>query len=364
MGLRRITAEAAIARLGEFSAILDARSEAEFAEDRLPGARNWPSLTNEERHIVGTEYVQGSPFQARKIGAAMVARNIARHIEREVLALERDWRPLVYCWRGGQRSAALATVLDQIGFHVHVLEGGYREFRRAVIAELERLPQPLALRVLTGSTGSGKSRLLQALRTQGGQVLDLEDLAAHRGSVLGPLPDRPQPSQKGFETRLWEALRALDPAQPVFVEAESRMIGRLRVPEALLHRLRAAPCVRVAMPLPARVALLVEDYAHLIKDPQTLCERLQALRELRGAAVVERWQTHARAGRTETLVQELLAEHYDPIYRRSTERNFEGQAGAPEVMLEDGSAATLAAAARMLLAREGIAPRTAAEAAS
>ena len=351
MGLRRITATEAIARLGEFSAIVDARSESEFAEDRLPGALNWPSLNDEERRIVGTEYTQVSPFAARKRGAVLVARNVARHIEREVLGLERDWRPLVYCWRGGQRSGALATVLGEIGFTVHVLEGGYQAFRRAVIAELDTLPAALDLRVLCGRTGSGKSRLLAALRDAGAQVLDLEALACHRGSVLGPLPGTPQPSQKGFETRLWQALRAFDAARPVFAEGESRTIGRRRVPATLIERLRAAPCLRVEMALEARVAFLLDDYAHFVADSAAFCDKLAALRELRGAATVERWQAEARAGRSADVVRELLAQHYDPIYERSMARHFARFADAPVVTLADAAPATLADAARALLRR-------------
>jgi tRNA 2-selenouridine synthase len=349
MTVRRIEARAAIARLDEFGAVIDARSESEFAEDRLPGALNWPSLTDAERARIGTEYKQASPFEARKRGAVLVARNIARHVEAQVQGLGRDWRPLVYCWRGGQRSAALATVLDAIGFQVHVLEGGYREFRRAVLADLQELPERFEFRVLCGRTGSGKSRLLQALAAQGAQALDLEALAAHRGSVLGTLPDEAQPSQKAFETALWQVLRHLDPAHPVWAESESRTIGRLRVPERLLERLRAAVCVSIEMPLLARVALLLDDYAHYVRDTEAFCERLAALRELRGAATVDRWQAMARAGQHADVVRELLVEHYDPIYERSMARNFAGYAHAQAQWLRDGTPAALAEIARLLV---------------
>lgn len=351
MSLRRISAAEAIARLGEFSAVVDARSESEYAEDRLPGAVNWPSLNDAERASIGTEYKQVSPFAARRRGAILVARNVAGHVERELLDKDREWRPLVYCWRGGHRSGALALVLDQIGFSVNVIEGGYREFRRAVVADLETLPARFTLQVVAGPTGSGKSRLLGALAAAGAQVLDLEALAAHRGSVLGPLPDQAQPSQKAFETRIWQQLRAFDPARPVFVEAESRTIGRLRVPESLLERLRGAPCLAVEMPLEARVRLLIEDYAHLVADAEALCALLSRLRELRGTATVERWQALARAGDFPTLVRELLAEHYDPIYARSTARNFSRFGQAEAVPLDDGEAPTLARAAQALAQR-------------
>jgi tRNA 2-selenouridine synthase len=351
MSVSRVSVGDAITRLGHYSAVIDARSESEYADDHLPGARNWPSLTDAERAAIGTDYAQASPFEARKRGAVLASRNIAAHLEREAMDLPRDWRPLVYCWRGGQRSGALATVLGAIGFEVQVLDGGYRAFRRAVIDELDALPARVDLRVLCGRTGSGKSRLLGALAHEGAQVLDLEALARHRGSVLGPLPGTPQPTQKAFETALWHALRGFDPARPVWAESESRTIGRLRVPEALLQRLRAAPCVAIEMPLAARVALLLDDYRHFVEDAGTFCARLEQLRELRGAATVERWQAQARAGEFAAVVCELLDQHYDPTYTRSMTRNYGGFAQATPLVLPDGSTDALRDAARALLRR-------------
>ncbi|MEO7548583.1 MAG: tRNA 2-selenouridine(34) synthase MnmH, partial [Ramlibacter sp.] len=215
MSVIAIPAAEAIARLGEFSAVIDARSEGEYAEDRLPGALNWPSLNNEERKLVGTMYVQVSPFEAQKRGAALVAANIARHIERDVLDKPRQWQPLLYCWRGGKRSGSLALVLGQIGFRVTLIEGGYKAFRAAVLADLPQLSARFAYRVVCGPTGSGKTRLLRALHEAGAQVLDLEDLACHRSSVLGLIPGQPQPTQKRFDTLVWDRLRGFDPVRPV-----------------------------------------------------------------------------------------------------------------------------------------------------
>jgi len=282
VALIRVSAAEAIADLGRFDTIVDARTPAEFAEDRLPGAVNWPSLDDGEREAIGTEYKQVSAFEAKKRGAALVARNVAGHVERHVLDKPREWTPLVYCWRGGKRSGALATVLEQIGFRVHVLEGGYRDFRRAVVAALEAMPEQLSWRVVCGPTGSGKSRLLDALAAAGAQVLDLERLANHRGSVLGLVPGSVQPSQKAFDTRLWDALRRLDPARPVFVESESKKIGDLRVPESLIGRMRASPCLWLELALDARVALLMADYDFFVTDVDAFCARLDALRALRG----------------------------------------------------------------------------------
>lgn len=348
MGVHRLNVADAIERLAGFDAVIDARSESEFAEDHLPGAVNWPVLSDAERHDIGSEYKQVSPFAARKRGAALVSQNIARHVLTHVQPLPQGWRPLVYCWRGGQRSGSLSLVLGQIGFSVQVLEGGYQAFRRQVLAELDPLAARLDFRVLCGRTGSAKSRLLQSLREAGAQVLDLEALACHRGSVLGPLPGQPQPSQKAFETALWQVLRRLDPARPVFAEGESRLIGRLRVPERLTEQLRAARCVEVRLPVAARVQFLLDDYAHFVTDTEAFCERLSALREQRGAALVARWQAQARAGALPEVVEELLTLHYDPGYARSMERNYAGFTDAQVLALPGWDAAALATAARAL----------------
>jgi tRNA 2-selenouridine synthase len=343
--LLTITAAEALPRLDEFSTLIDARSEGEFALDRLPGAVNWPSLTDAQRILVGTEYVQVSPFLAKKRGAAMVARNIAAHIEREVLDKPKDWRPLVYCWRGGTRSGSLALVLDQIGFRVHRLEGGYQAYRRAVIASLEELPSRFQYRVVCGPTGSGKSRLLQVLRAQGAQVLDLEALAHHRGSVLGLVPGQPQPGQKQFDSSVWDALRRFDPSRPVYIESESKKVGDLRVPQALIERMRESPCIMLGLALEARVDLLLADYDHFVTDTGAFCDRLDALRATRGHELINAWQASARAGQTAQVVRELLSQHYDPIYAQSMKRNFVGVGRAPLALVWDGSEASLDAAA-------------------
>jgi tRNA 2-selenouridine synthase len=349
MPVAPVTAEQALRELDRFSAVIDARSPSEYAMDHLPGAVNWPTLDDAQRALVGTEYKQVSAFQARKRGAAMAARNIAAHIDRELQDAPKEWQPLVYCWRGGKRSGSLALVLGEIGFRVSVLEGGYRAFRRAVIEAIELLPAALELRVVCGTTGSGKSRLLQRLAQRGAQVLDLEQLANHRGSVLGLVPGSPQPGQKMFETRLWDTLRRFDPARPVIVESESRKIGDLRVPEALLLRMRAAPCVVLELPLDARVALLMDEYRFFVDDIATFCARLDALRVLRGHEVVDRWQAASRAGAVADVVRELLLTHYDPVYLQSIRRNFAGYA-APRAGLEwKGDEASLDAAADAVL---------------
>ncbi len=351
MSLHPIPAADALARLHEFSAVIDARSESEYALDRLPGAINWPSLHDEERVRVGTLYRQVNPFEARKLGAALVARNIADHIEREAMDKPKHWQPLLYCWRGGQRSGALALVLGQIGFRAHLIEGGYKAFRNAMRADLPAQAGRLGYRVVCGPTGSGKTRLLHALARAGAQVLDLEALASHRASVLGLIPGQPQPSQKHFEMRVWEALRALDPARPVFVEAESKKIGNVALPDALIEAMRASPCLRVELPEDERVALLLEDYPFFVSDPDFFCRRLDTLAALRGRAVVDAWKAQVAAGQTEAVVRELLEKHYDPGYAASTRHHFTQFDQAVPVPLANRSDAALARASVDIAAR-------------
>lgn len=324
-----------LAQLGGFDDILDARSPSEFAEDHLPGAINVPVLDDAERALVGTVYKQQSAFEAKRTGAPLAARNIARHIEALFAERPRGWRPLVYCWRGGGRSGSLAHVLRQVGWDAMRLEGGYKAFRRQVAAELEGMPQRFRLHVVCGATGSGKSRLLEALTEAGAQVLDLEVLAAHRGSVLGELPDEPQPTQKSFETSLWTALSQFDPARPVYVESESKKVGNLRVPDALITHMRASRCFRLESDAATRVALLMEDYAHFVANPAALAEKLDCLRNLHGAERIGEWKAHLERGTWPELVADLLENHYDPAYRRSLERNYRDAPSATPVEVRD-----------------------------
>lgn len=349
MSLTPISATEVIARLADFDAILDARSEAEYQEDHLPGAVNWPTLNNAERIEIGTLYKQVNPFEARKRGAAIAARNIAAHIERDVIDKSRDWQPLAYCWRGGQRSGSLSLILSQIGFRVTLVEGGYKAFRAALVQDLVQRVPLLSLRVICGPTGSGKTRLLQALAAQGAQVLDLEALANHRSSVLGAVPGLAQPTQKRFETLIWDQLRGFDPARPVFVESESKKVGNLSVPTALMEAMRSSPCLNLQLPDAQRVALLLEDYDYLTRDVAYFCERLALLTVLKGREVVGRWQKLAHEGDFTSVVMELLTQHYDPAYLQSMQRNFVQFVLAKNLNPADRSTTAMAALASQLL---------------
>jgi len=311
-----------VAQLAEFDEVIDVRSETEFEEDHVPGAVNCPVLDNAERARVGTIYKQVSAFDAKKIGAALVSRNIARHLEASFADRPRGWRPLVYCWRGGSRSGALAHVLQQVGWRAGRLDGGYKAYRRAVIADLHERPPQFQWRVICGLTGSGKSRLLRELAQRGPQVLDLEALAAHRGSVLGNLPGAPQPSQKMFESLVWAELRRFDAAQPVWVEAESKKIGSVRVPETLIASMWNGECIRLEASVALRVAMLRAEYRHFVADPALLGTQLDCLAAHYGQNRIGAWKRLAAAGEWDTLVRELLETHYDPAYTRSTLKHY------------------------------------------
>jgi tRNA 2-selenouridine synthase len=336
------------AALARFDAVIDVRSPAEFAEDHVPGAINLPVLSNEERAIVGTIYVQQSRFEARRLGAALIARNVAHHLETALADRDGAFKPLVYCWRGGQRSGAMATILANVGWRTGLLEGGYRTWRRQVVARLYDAPLPHdRLILIDGPTGSGKTALLARIAEKGAQVIDLEALARHRGSLFGAWPDSPQPSQKLFETRLLGALEALDPARPVFVEAESSKVGERMVPPALWARMEAAPRITLTAPAEARAHYLASAYADIAADRAQLHGLLERLPRTTAKQALADWRGLADAGQHEALALALIEAHYDPAYARAARKDPRATLGT--VDLADVTTAALDAAAEAVL---------------
>jgi tRNA 2-selenouridine synthase len=338
-----------VAQLAEFDEVVDVRTPAEYAEDHVPGAVNCPVLSDEERARVGTLYKQVSAFTGRKLGAALVSRNIANHVEASFMEKPKSWRPLVYFWRGGKRSEAMVHILREIGWDAHRLEGGYKAYRRAVVAELPQLARRCRLLVVCGLTGSGKSRLLEALDSLGAQVLDLEKLAAHRGSVLGNLPDQPQPAQKMFESGIWWRLLSFDTQRPVFVESESKRIGALQVPDELMVSMWDSQCLWVETDTGTRVELLKEQYAHFLAEPAALGRQLDCLVQLHGRATIERWKDLAQRGEWDALVRELLERHYDPAYTRSIASHYPCLPQARRVEIASCDNTSFAAVANALI---------------
>ncbi|HEY8003770.1 MAG TPA: tRNA 2-selenouridine(34) synthase MnmH [Phenylobacterium sp.] len=321
--------------LAGFDLVIDVRSPAEFAEDHAPGAVNLPVLSNEERAEVGTIYVQESRFKARRVGAAFIARNVARHLETALADRPGGFRPLVYCWRGGQRSNAMATILSQVGWRTAVLAGGYKSWRRHVTARLYDGALPHRFVLLGGMTGTGKTEVLQRLADLGCQALDLEGLAAHRGSLFGALAGQPQPSQKMFESRLLGLLDALDPARPVVVEAESSKVGERMVPPALWQAMAEAPRIELSAPPQARAAYLVRAYRDITEDRAALDEALRRLPTPPGRKRLAAWAELADAGEYEALALALMELHYDPAYRRAARKGPEAGLGVVELAALD-----------------------------
>lgn len=335
--------------------VIDTRSPAEFAEDHLPGAINLPSLNDAERAEVGTIYVREDRFKARRIGAALVARNVAAHLDGPLAGHDGAWQPLVYCWRGGQRSGSFASILEQIGWRVRLLDGGYRAYRRLVVRMLYEAVLPIRPVLLDGNTGTAKTRLLALLEEQGMQVIDLEGLANHRGSALGAMGGG-QPTQKLFEGRLAQRIAALDPERPVVIEAESHKVGTRIVPPSLWTAMKAAPAVRVTAPVAERARYLAEAYGDVTEAPDTLCASLDLLRPMQGHGRVDDWQRMVKAGDFAALAQDLIVAHYDPGYERARARQDMPQGAVVDLGALD-DAALRAAVPDLIAAIDAVRPR-------
>jgi tRNA 2-selenouridine synthase len=312
----------AFAQRDDFDEIIDVRTPLEYALDHIPGAINAPVLSNEQRVIIGTMFREGRAHEATRLGAAMVARNIADHLDTVFADRPIHWKPMIYCWRGGKRSASMTSMFNLIGWRARQLEGGYKSYRRWVLQTLETRPAEFRYIVLTGHTGTGKTRLLAALARQGAQVLDLEALACHRGSLLGAMPDAVQPSQKTFDSALSAALAGYQVEQPVFIEAESKRIGRITLPIALVECMHQAECVRVTASLDDRVDFLLEDYRALFDEPEQFKQKLAVLTSLHGKEVIHRWHELIDRDARLELSRELIERHYDPAYARSSKSHF------------------------------------------
>lgn len=333
-----------------FDEIIDVRSPSEWAEDHIPGAINLPVLDDAERAEVGTLYTQVNPFTARKVGGALVAKNAALHLQGPLAEKTGAWRPLVYCWRGGQRSGSFASILSQIGWRTELVAGGYKTYRGLVVAQLYEVPLASPVVVLDGNTGTAKTEVLAHLAAQGVQVIDLEGIARHRGSLFGAMAGG-QPSQKGFETALAQVIARLDPARPVVVEAESSKVGNCRVPPMLWRAMQGAPRVAIAAPVAARADYLLRAYADLIEDPARLDAIISSLRAAHAGEVVQGWRMMVAQGDYRSLAADLMAQHYDPRYGKHRARNAAGLIEIATESLAEGDLAGLAAKVADAVAR-------------
>jgi tRNA 2-selenouridine synthase len=277
-----------------------------------------PRITCRERCPCLCWTTRNGRGSARKIGAALVAKNAAVHLQGPLADKSGGWRPLVYCWRGGQRSGSFATILGQIGWRVETLVGGYKTWRGLVVREVYDTPVRAPVVVLDGNTGSAKTEVLNLLPQFGVQVIDLEGLARHRGSLFGNVGV--QPSQKAFEGALAVALARLDPKRPVVVEAESSKIGNCRVPPEIWKAMVAAPRVAIAAPRSVRAEYLARAYADLTAEADRLMATVGLLRPMHAAEVIEDWLALAAAGDHAALADSLMERHYDPRYGKHRAR--------------------------------------------
>ena len=304
-------------RRDEITQLIDVRSPSEFADDHIPGAINLPVLTDAERAEVGRLH-RSTPFDARILGAHYIAANISELLATHCSGKSGTWRPLIYCWRGGQRSNSLATILAQVGWRPLVLSGGYKHFRATVMAELSSLCADLNPLLLQGATGTGKTKILHAVADAGEQVLDLEGLGSHRGSALGHLPDQPQPSQRQFETLVWHHLHGLDLSRPILIEAESSKVGDRHIPKPLWAVMKTAPQIEITLPIEARCELLMNEYRHLIESPEVLNQLIDTMRFRLGTDTVNEWKSMVAQKQWQPFVQHLLETHYDQAYAKSS----------------------------------------------
>ncbi len=342
-----ILGDAEPASLSAFDAIIDVRSPSEFAEDHIPGAINLPVLNDEERAKVGTIYVRQSRFLARKVGAALVARNVAQHLETRLADRDGSFRPLIYCWRGGQRSNSMAIILSQVGWRTSVLSGGYRTHRRRVQARLYGEALPLNLVLVDGGTGCAKTELVQRLARRGVQTLNLEEMARHRGSLFGRIEGQTQPSQKMFETLLLDAIERCDSSRPIVLEAESNKIGSRTLPPAVWSAMHTAPRLEVSAPIEARADYLVRVYDDIVRNPEALRRVLERLQTYPGRKRLAAWSELSEAGAYAELARQVIELHYDPAYAKS--RRFDERPCMGAVSLPDLDPLSLATAEDQLV---------------
>ncbi len=295
--------------------VIDVRSPSEYEVDHIPGAINLPVLSDKEREMVGTIYKQNSKFEAKKLGAALISKNISNFLKKNIREKHRDWLPLIYCWRGGQRSYAFATILDQIGWDVGVVDGGYKSFRKHVSVFLDKNIENYFLILITGNTGTAKTKLLNLIEERQGQTIDLESLANHKGSVFGSQGQK-QPSQKLFETLIYDKVKNLKTGEPIFVEAESNKIGNLHIPKEFWKLMKNSPQIEISATVEQRAQFLVEEYSEITADLDLLEKQITSLSTIAGHKVVESWLRMAKNKEFIALAKQLIEKHYDPRYER------------------------------------------------
>ncbi|SDD62615.1 tRNA 2-selenouridine(34) synthase MnmH [Niabella drilacis] len=289
--------------------LADVRTPAEFAQGHIPGAVNLPLFSNEERVQVGTTYKQVGREEAILLGFELTGTKWAGFI-RQCLQIAPGKRIAVHCWRGGMRSGAMAWALGLYGFEVYQVTGGYKAYRRWAHRQFER---PFNLQILGGMTGSGKTRLLQYMRQEGQQVIDLEDLAQHQGSSYGTMNRMVQPTQEQFENELAWQLKDMHQEAVLWLEDECQKIGRRSIPLPLWLRMREALLIDLQVPEEQRVVTLLQDYGHL--DPDFLVEGTERIHKRLGPVQTKEAIAAIREGRMADFIRIALV-YYDKAYRK------------------------------------------------
>ncbi|MBL8992652.1 MAG: tRNA 2-selenouridine(34) synthase MnmH [Spirochaetia bacterium] len=299
---------------GKNISILDVRTPSEFAQGHIPGAHSLPLFSDEERAAVGTLYKERGQKPAQLLGLEYVGPKMRAMVE-EAERLAPNGKVLVHCWRGGMRSASVAWLLKFYGFETSTLEGGYKFFRRWVLGQFEI---KRSLRILGGLTGSGKTTLLKSLGERGEQIADLEGLAGHRGSAFGTLGMPAQPTSEQFENALALVLAPLHPDKPLWLEDESRMIGKAAIPTALWLQMRKAPLYLVEKTREERVENLVRDYGSFSAADLSSC--VERISKKLGGALTTELLVKLAAGERRSVCEAVL-DYYDRTYLFALKRN-------------------------------------------
>lgn len=296
---------------------VDVRSPSEFSEATIEGAVNLALFSDEQRQIIGTLYKHDSPFFAKQKGVEMVSKKLPLLFEK-IVALKRSSgkRLVLFCARGGMRSTSLALFLNGLGENVYYLKDGYRGYRRHIISELPKISEKIIYVVLHGRTGVGKTMLLKHLSNLGNDVLDLEEAACHRGSLLGGIGLSNQPSTKTFESRLYHILKSRK-SNFVFVEAESQRIGKVFVPKVIKSDMAKGLQILVDASLDFRAKLLTCEYtAHGNENP-ALQKALDKMRRYMGNEPVDKLLNSLDNEDYDTVAKTLMRTYYDPMYDHS-----------------------------------------------
>ena len=305
----------------KFDTIIDVRSPLEFAEDHIVGAINCPVLSDLERQKVGTIYKKESSFKAKIIGSSLTAKNIAFHIENKFMEKKGSWQPLIYCWRGGQRSKAFSIVLSEVGWRTNQLKGGYKEYRNQVINFLDNIGPKLKITLISGKTGSAKTKILKSIENEGGQILDLEGLANHKGSLLGKIPDLIQPSQKFFESLIFNKIQNLNLKDKIYIEAESSKIGNIHIPKSIWKKMIKSPRIEISANVELRAKFLVSDYDYMCNDPTLINPIIKGLKNRLSKKLFDEWTNLIDRKKWFDLTKSFLENHYDPSYSSNTIKN-------------------------------------------